>query len=428
MIKEIDFDLFHEFGYLSSRYFELYPTDDRKTIIFSAKVNISFGIQDINNLIDKINKNHNSIQDSSWFYELMVKAYQVSNAVDMIMSKFEILKSKYNQQYGEENEADAEARVENRQKFDYFRALRSLTTAHTLETTFKEFKKFNINADTFLEDVRTRKSYRFTKPDVEGDIILEVRTKDNNSIDGLGEVEQRGVFIDKDIIETVKIIISTLTLANKKVSELINEKEYEFKQNRILDINNINDRFLLNLKEAVKERYPKQIEVIEYENDEIEESWEIQEIFDFVTWDSNFDDERSLKVKELQDIKKNELLQYAEKVQNMTLSFEDHYILSSGISSEGIDYYPDSKINAYLKSSNNKPDLKELKYWFNNLSAASQPNAVSDELWGALQLKKIQPKLDSFFQLDWNTSYQELYWQYLVALFVRHQDSISHVE
>lgn len=418
MIKEIDSELYIEFRDIATRYFGLYPNDENKSLIFSAMININLGIQDINRLIDKFENEHD-YKETSRYYELVIKAYQILNAFDIIEKKFEVTKSGYNQLYGPENEKDGINRVEERQKIDYFRALRSLTTAHSLKTTRGAFKKFGIDAGTFLEDVRTKKNYRFSQHDVEGDIILEVRKKDDNSYDLLGNMEYRGVWIDRDIIEPVRIILSKLKLVNDKVMKLISEKENELRNKDIGNLKSINKKFVIDLKRAVIERYPYEIIRENYGNGQEKEFWEIQEIYDFVTWRHTFGDDRDLKLKELQNIKRKELLQYAKKVQNMNLDFEDNYNLSSGISREGIDGYADSKITSYLKRSKNYSDLEGIKRWEGNLSGASASNEVSDELWGCLKLNEMRSLLEEFFKIDWDTSLRELYWQYLVALFVR---------
>lgn len=156
MIKKIDLESYNKFINLSSRYFELYPKDEDKSLIFSAKININFGIQDINKLIDKLN-DQSQLKDSSWYYELIIKAYQILSAFDIIVKSFSVVKSGYDQLYGAPNDKDGVKREEERQKIDYFRALRSLTTAHTLETTDKSFEKFCITKGTYLEDVRMKK-------------------------------------------------------------------------------------------------------------------------------------------------------------------------------------------------------------------------------------------------------------------------------
>ncbi|MGP4064628.1 hypothetical protein ACTWPF_06865 [Oceanobacillus sp. M65] len=421
MFKKIDLNLYNKFNDLSLRYFELYPKDENKSLIFSAKVNLSFGIQDINRLIGKINYEGES-KDSSWFYELIIKAYQILSAFDVIVKTFSVVKSGYDQLYGSSNEKDGVNKDEERQKIDYFRALRSLTTAHTLKTTDKSFEKFSITEGIYLEDIRMKSSYRFSQPDVDGDIILEIRKKDESSDNGLGSMEYRGIWIDKDIIDPVRIILDKLNIVNNKVEELIKIQENKLKNKKIENLKCMNNKFLIDLKRAVMERYPNEIEVRKYDNGKEEEFWEIQEIFNFVNWQYTFGDDRDLKLKALQDMKRNELLQYAEKVQGMELNKKDYYYtLSSGINREGIDYYCDAKISEYLKWNRNYPETKEIELWVDAISDASQINQVSNEVWACLMLKKMQPDLDKFFKIEWNTSFRELYWQYLVALFVRHQ-------
>lgn len=421
MIQKIDLKLYDEFRDLSLRYFELYPKNDNKSLVFSAEINIAFGIQDINKIISKINDEYD-YNDSSWYYELVSKAYQILNAFEAIQRSFKIFKSGYNQLFGPQNVKDGLNREEERQKIDYFRALRSLTTAHTLETTDKNFWKFGITSGVFLEDVRHRKSYRFSPPkDVEGDIILDLRRKNENTDDGLGDTEYRGVYIEKDIVEPVRIVVSKLNIVNKKVEKLINEEEHRLRNKKIGNIKVINNEFLIDLKKAVMERYPKEIEIVKYNNEQEVEFWEIQEIFDFVNWKHTFEEERDQKIRGLQDIKRKALLQYSEKVQDMELNNENYYSLSSEISRKGINHYSDSKISGYLKWNKNFPEFKEIELLEGNLCIASQMNQVSDEVWSILLLKEMQPKLDKFFKIEWNTSFRELYWQYLVALYVRQQ-------
>lgn len=424
MIQKIDLKLYDEFRDLSLRYFELYPKNENKSLVFSAEINIVFGVQDINKLINKINYEYD-YNDSSWYYELVSKAYQILKAFEAIQRSFKVLKSGYDQLFGPPNEKDGLKREEERQKIDYFRALRSLTTAHTLETTHKDFEKFGITSGVYLEDVRHIKSYRFSIPkDVEGDIILNIRKRNENTEDGLADTEFLGIDIEKDIVDPVRIIISKFNMVNKKIKKLINEEENRLISKKIGNIKIINNEFLIDLKRAVLERYPKEIEIVKYDNDQEVEFWEIQEMFDFVKWQPKFGDERDQKIKGLQDIKRKALLQYAEKVQSMSLKPDNYYNLSSEISRKGINHYSDSKISRYLKWNKKFPEFKEIELWEGELSRASQMNQVSNEVWGVLLLKEMQPELDKFFRIEVNTSFRELYWQYLVALYVRQQINI----
>lgn len=302
--------------------------------------------------------------------------------------------------------------------------MRSLTTAHTLKSTDKSFKKFGITEGVYLEDVRFKSDYKFLK--TEGDIILEIRKKDEDSNDVLGDVEYHEVWLESDIIEPVRIVISKLKLVNSKIAKLIEDRESEFKEKNIAISENVNEQFLENLKRAVFERYPREIEKVAYINGETVEYWQIQEIFDFINWHYKFGDNRDLKLKALQNIKRKELIQYAEEIQSMKLDNDSHYDLSSGISTEGINSYSNGKISGYLKWSRHYPELEKIEFWKDDLSGASQVNQVSNEVWGCLMLKGIQPELDKFFKLDWNTSLRQLYWQYLVALFVRQGCILQH--
>ena len=420
MIKRINLDSFNNFIQLSSRYFELHSEDTNKVLIYSAKVNISYAIQDINHIIDRINDD-NDLKDSSWYYELISKAYQILSAFDEIEKAFCVMKSGYDQLYGPQNEEDAINRKEERQIIDYFRALRSLTTAHTLKNTDKSFEKFGIAKDTHLEDVRLKKSYRFREPEVNGDIILEIRINDNNSDNRFGRIDYQGIWIEKDIITPIRIILSKLEIVNKRVEDLIITKESILKNEEIKNIHYIDSKFLIDLKAAVKKRYPREIEIVKYDDREEIEYWEIQEMYDFVSWQYTFGDERDEKLERLKEIKRKELLHYAEKVQKMELKNEDYYSLSSGINNDGIAPYYDEKISGYLDRNKRYPNLKEIERWRNDMSNASQLGQVSNEIYACLLLREMQQEIDMFFRIEWNTSFRELYWQYLVALFVRQQ-------
>lgn len=419
-IQEINLEQYDKFREKLLRFFDLYKECEERSLLFSAMININFGAQDINRLIDKINSNKD--YDSSWYYELIVKAYQILNAFDEIQNALKLVKSGYNDLYGQPDEADALNREKERQKIDFFRALRSLTTAHTLKTTDRTFKKFGISKGVYLEDVSFKRNMLFKKSD--GDVVLEIRVENEKMEDGLGEIQYVGIWIEKDIIEPVRIIISKLELGNEKLSNLIQDKENELKNIEMPHQENIDKLFLEELKSAVIERYPREITNETYANGEMIEYWSIQEIFDFVNWDVKFNDERDLKLKSLQGIKQSTLYQYARDVQNMQLDYNETFFLSYHISTKGIRSYDVEKIQSYLSRSKNYPNLNEIIPYINNLSGASQMNSVSDETWACLLLLKLQPELDDYFKIEWeNKTLQEIYWQYLVALFVRNKNS-----
>lgn len=421
MYKEVSFEQYEKFRVAVSRYYELFQDTDNKSLVFSGLININLGLQDINKIINRLNSNE--VYDSSWYYELVVKAYQVLSAFDVLEKEFNLVKSGYNDLYGPPNESDGVSRNEERQKIDYFRALRSLTTAHTLETTDKNFEKFGITKGIYLEDVRFSNSYRFMK--IEGDITLEIRTKDEEELNALGEVQYREVWIEKDIVEPVRIILSKLQLITNKLMNSINDKERELKSIKIRDSDKFDRHLIEDLKKAVLKRYPKEIEIIEYENEVTIDYWEIQEIYDFVNWNYEFKDGRDSKTLTLQEIKKNEILQYLVDVQNMELGSDHNYSLSSGVTATGIKHYCHSKISMYLRFSKNYPNFDEMSKYNNDLESAKQSGAVSNETWACLLLKKIEPELNDYFIIEWdNMTLREIYWQYLTALFVR-QDLID---
>lgn len=417
-IYEINLEQYDKFREKLLRFFDLYKECEERSLLFSALININFGAQDINRLIDKINSNKD--YDSSWYYELIVKAYQILNAFDEIQNALKLVKSGYNDLYGQPDEADAINREKERQKIDFFRALRSLTTAHTLKTTDRAFKKFGISKGVYLEDVRFERNTPFKKLD--GDVVLEIRIENEKMEDGLGEIQYVDIWIEKDIIEPVRIIISKLELGNEKLSNLIQDKEDELKNIKIIHQENMDEVFLEELKNAVIERYPLQITNETYINGETIEYWAIKEIFDFVNWDFEFGDERDLKLKSLQKTKENVIYLYAKDVQNMQLDYNETFFLSHRISTKGIRSYDVEKIQSYLSRSKNYPNLDEIIPYINNLSGASQINSVSDETWACLLLLRLQPELDDYFKIEWkNKTLQEIYWQYLVALFVRNK-------
>lgn len=415
-ICKIEIEHYDSFRDKLFRFFDLYKEFEDKSLLFSALININLGVQDLNQLIEKINQNN--VYDSSWYYELIVKGYQVLNAFDEIQNVFKVVKSGYNDLYGQPDSKDAKKREKQRQKIDFFRALRSLTTAHTLRTTDKAFKKFGMFKGVYLEDVRFKNNSAFKI--VDGDVELELRIEEEFSEDGLGEVQYKGIWIEKDIIEPIRIIISKLELVTAKLVKLIQDKENYFKNEKINFPEKVDKLYLKELKAAVIKRYPREIINETYANGETIEYWAIQEIFDFVNWDIEFGDERDLELRSLQKIKGNIICQYAYEVQTMHLNHNERYFLPYGISTEGIDHYANQKIQEYLSESEGYPFLDEIALYTNNLKEASNINRVSNETWACLLLLKLQPELNKYFKIEWeNKTLQEIYWQYLLALNVR---------
>lgn len=415
-ICKIEIEHYDSFRDKLFRFFDLYKEFEDKSLLFSALININLGVQDLNQLIEKINQNN--VYDSSWYYELIVKGYQVLNAFDEIQNVFKVVKSGYNDLYGQPDSKDAKKREKQRQKIDFFRALRSLTTAHTLRTTDKAFKKFGMFKGVYLEDVRFKNNSAFKI--VDGDVELELRIEEEFSEDGLGEVQYKGIWIEKDIIEPIRIIISKLELVTAKLVKLIQDKENYFKNEKINFPEKVDKLYLKELKAAVIKRYPREIINETYANGETIEYWAIQEIFDFVNWDIEFGDERDLELRSLQNIKGNIICQYANEVQTMQLTHNEMYFLPYGISTKGIDHYASQKIQEYLSESESYPFLDEITSYTNNLTEASNINRVSSETWACLLLLELQPELDNYFKIEWeNMTLQEIYWQYLLALNVR---------
>lgn len=118
MYREVDFEKYEKFEVVVTRYYELFQDTDDKSLVFSGLININLGLQDINKIINRLNSNE--FYDSSWYYELVVKAYQVLSAFDVLQKEFSLVKSGYDDLYGQRNESDGESRLEERQKIDYF--------------------------------------------------------------------------------------------------------------------------------------------------------------------------------------------------------------------------------------------------------------------------------------------------------------------
>lgn len=405
---------YDEMSELINRYFELYQKSGNEAFIFSVRVNINFGLQDINKIINKFNAGKLQIGD---YYELIVKAYQILNAFDELSSEFKLLKSGYDELYGEED-IDDNLRDKERQKIDYFRALRSLTTAHSLKTTDKKFAKFGINNETWLEDVRIKKDIGRAFQNHDGDFVLDIRTKKEGTNNKLGKTKNIDVYIEKDILAVVRLILSKIKKLNTKLTNDISEKVKEYKNSSLNLPNNIDEKWIRVLREEVLKRYPKEIETGTYDNGKKFEYWCIKDLFDFVNWIPDFGDSRDDKIDLLKKNKKKLLFEYVEKIESMSLDLTYDFSLENSIDKE-FDSYADEKITLYLARNTNVPKQKLIRYWYENYNRASNSSEVSNEIWGAVQLMSLEDSLRDYFILDWTKTYRELYWQYLTALFIK---------
>lgn len=404
------------FNIISDRYIELISNDtDRISQIYTCRLVINFAIQDINQLIDKLNEEKFQRGD---FYELIVKGYQILGTIGVLTKTDQnLLKAGYDELYGKEN-------TNKRDKIDYFRGIRSLTSAHPLETTESTFEKFGFGKNIWLEDLDLGDTFIHSFRNMKGDIFLHLK-KANEEV-----AHYKSLFYEEDILAPIRIMIEQFTIINKNLKKYIQKQEKKLRSEPILLPENINEQWLSLLREAILERYSAEIELIKYDSTFLpenmpseEEFWEVKNYYNFLLWTPKFGDERDTKVQKFQEIKHKELLEYINHIQNMTLTEESKLSFNNAKCPKEIDLYADSKIHEYLnhsKAFSASESLKLLEQF--SVSQLTGSEKVTNTQWGIIQLKTIENIIRPYFEIDWKRSDQEIYWQYQTALFLMNKN------
>ncbi|WP_240524308.1 hypothetical protein [Bacillus thuringiensis] len=219
---KINREAFDEFNQVCNEYFEKDANKhfERNTKIMSARAVINYALQDIDNKNDDIN-----------VYELISVSDKILTSIEYLLKSLKVYDKKKDKDefYGVENI--------NRDKYDYFKAIRSYIIAHPLETTNKEFSRFGFDKNVVFEDIQKTKEYHKTlmKKMIENietaDYVMtftrinfDFENSDIENIDNLGETFKKGLNIEKDILSLIRYAIDNMKVITEHFRVMISSK------------------------------------------------------------------------------------------------------------------------------------------------------------------------------------------------------------
>lgn len=219
---KINREAFDEFNQVCNDYFEKDANKhfERNTKIISARAVINYALQDIDNKNDDIN-----------VYELISVSDKILTSIEYLLKSLKVYDKKKDKDefYGVENI--------NRDKYDYFKAIRSYIIAHPLETTHKEFSRFGFDKNVVSEDIQKTKEHHKTlmKNMIENietaDYVMtftrinfDFENSDIENIDNLGETFRKGLNIEKDILSLIRYAIDNMKVITEHLKVVISSK------------------------------------------------------------------------------------------------------------------------------------------------------------------------------------------------------------
>ncbi|MCP1181190.1 hypothetical protein NKS28_27660 [Bacillus sp. 1663tsa1] len=205
---KVNREAFDEFNQVCNDYFEKDANEhfEINTKIMSARAIINYALQDINNKNDDIN-----------VYELISVSDKILTSIEYLLKKLTV--------YDKKNAKDEFYGVKGiyRDKYDYFKAIRSYIIAHPLETTYTEFLRFGFGKNVVFEDIQKTKEFHKTLmkkmiEDIEmADYVMtftrinfDFENIDIENIDNLGETFHKGLNIEKDILSLIRYAINNM--------------------------------------------------------------------------------------------------------------------------------------------------------------------------------------------------------------------------
>ncbi|EJR29745.1 MULTISPECIES: hypothetical protein [Bacillus cereus group] len=222
---KINREAFDEFNQVCNDYFEKDANKHFKinTKIMSARAVINYALQDINNKNDDIN-----------VYELISVSDKILTSIEYLLKKLTI--------YDKKNDKDEfygiKVKSINRDKYDYFKAIRSYIIAHPLETTHKEFLRFGFGENVVFEDIQKTKEFHKTlmKKMIENietaDYVMtftrinfDFENSNIENIDNLGETFHKGLNIEKDILNLIRYAIDNMKVITEHLKVMILQNE-----------------------------------------------------------------------------------------------------------------------------------------------------------------------------------------------------------
>lgn len=222
---KVNREAFDEFNQVCNDYFEKDANKhfEINTKIMSARAVINYALQDINNKNDDIN-----------VYELISVSDKILTSIEYLLRKLTV--------YDKKNDKDEFYGIKvkniNRDKYDYFKAIRSYIIAHPLETTHKEFLRFGFGENVVFEDIQKTKEFHKTlmKKMIENiekaDYVMtftrinfNFENSDIENIDNLGETFHKGLNIEKDILSLIRYAIDNMKVITEHLKVMILQNE-----------------------------------------------------------------------------------------------------------------------------------------------------------------------------------------------------------
>lgn len=222
---KINREAFDEFNQVCNDYFEKDANKhfEINTKIMSARAVINYALQDINNKNDDIN-----------VYELISVSDKILTSIEYLLKKLTV--------YDKKNDKDefygVKVKSINRDKYDYFKAIRSYIIAHPLETTHKEFLRLGFGENVVFEDIQKTKNFHKTlmKKMIENietaDYVMtftrinfDFENSNIENIDNLGETFHKGLNIEKDILSLIRYAIDNMKVITEHLKVMILQNE-----------------------------------------------------------------------------------------------------------------------------------------------------------------------------------------------------------
>lgn len=294
-IKNIDTVDYRIYINRMERYLELIGHEDSEKIS-TANLLIDYAIQDINTKIDELNQMDKNDYSTGYFYVITIKTDHIIHSVEQLHKAMKLKRP-------------------TNSNIKKFRLIRSLTLAHPLETTRYNEYDFGDENIKWCEDVRP---YNRAFGDSETtDFRMIIREK------GIKLSKELPVNIEEDIVQAARSALESLSGIFEYIDQRIVTKENDFRKLPIFDNSNtlFDKDYILQLINALKERYPSQVEVVEYQDDKIKEYSTLGKIRErlLLSFQNQNKDDKYEKYKvELRKILKS----YSTYLQNMTL--EEH--------------------------------------------------------------------------------------------------------
>ncbi|MCU5627412.1 hypothetical protein OCB08_18805, partial [Bacillus cereus] len=223
IFMKINREAFDEFNQVCNDYFEKDANKhfDINTKIMSARAVINYALQDINNKNDDIN-----------VYELISVSDKILTSIEYLLKSLTV--------YDKKNDKDEfyGVKSENRDKYDYFKAIRSYIIAHPLNTTYQEYERFGFNKNVVFEDIQKTNELHKTlmKEMIENietaDYVMtftkinhDFKNSDIENIDNLGETFKKGLNIEEDILSLIRYAIENMMVITEHLKVMISQNE-----------------------------------------------------------------------------------------------------------------------------------------------------------------------------------------------------------